>query len=103
MFSKTEYEYLKGKIQLSKSYRRVLDHRIREKLKRFFEVELLLLEKRGITEFYNSITENNNGVEKKMLIYSGEGGIRTPIDRLCRPTHSRSATSPQSKKLLMNN
>src|SRR3972149_1642819 len=28
--------------------------------------------------------------------FGGEEGIRTPIDRLCRPTHNHSATSPYS-------
>jgi len=66
MLSKTERDYLSGNLDATKSYKRVLKHRIREKLKQFFEEELPLLEKRGITEFYNGITENNNA-EKNLF------------------------------------
>jgi len=66
VLSKKESDYLSREVKLTKSYERVLKHRIREKLKQFFKVELPLLEKRGITEFYNAITENNN-VEKNLF------------------------------------
>lgn len=65
MLSKKERGYL-SEVKTTKSYDRVLKHRIRKKLKQFFEVELPLLEKKGITEFYNSITENNNA-EKNLF------------------------------------
>ncbi len=60
MFSKKEREFLSNPHGVSGSYRRVLRHRIREKLSEFYKVEQPLLEKRGITEFYNGITENHN-------------------------------------------
>jgi len=66
MFSRKERDYLLQKLKITKSYERVLKHRIREKLKQFYEVELQLLEKRGITEFYNGITKNNNA-EKNLF------------------------------------
>ena len=93
--SKKENEYLSGNLEISKSYARILKHRIREKIKQFMKVELPLLEKRGIAEFYNGITENHNGNYIITQNFEGEEGIRTPIDRLCRPTHNHSATSPQ--------
>ena len=60
MLSKVERDYLSGKITLPKSYERVLRHRIKTKLKQFFMLELPLIQKAGITEFYNGITRNNN-------------------------------------------
>jgi len=70
MLSKAERDYL-SEVKTTKSYDRVLKHRIRKKLKQFFEVELPLLDKRGITEFYNDITKINNA--KKNLF----GNCRT--------------------------
>jgi len=64
VFSKKELEFLSKPEGISGSYRRVLRHRIREKLKEFYKVEQPLLEERGITEFYNGITENHNEKER---------------------------------------
>ncbi|MGI0057526.1 MAG: hypothetical protein ACREAK_09175, partial [Nitrosarchaeum sp.] len=89
--SKKEQDYLSRNLNITKSYERVLKFRIREKLKRFFEREFPLLEERGITEFYNGITKFNNGGDIITQNFGGEEGIRTPIDRLCRPTHNHSA------------
>ena len=60
MLSKTEREYLEGKFQLSSSYRRVLNHKIRKKLKEFFMLELPLIKNSTVTEFGNVIMEFNN-------------------------------------------
>ncbi len=60
MFSKKEKEYLTKPESITQSYRRVLKHRIREKVSEFYKEELPLLQERGITEFYNGITEFNN-------------------------------------------
>ncbi len=43
--------------QVSKSYGRVLKHRIRKKYEEFSKTELPLLQKTGISEFNNNITE----------------------------------------------
>ncbi len=103
MLSKTERDYLTGRLETSKTYRRVLEHRIRNKLKDFYMLELPLIEKSGITEFRNVVTKNSNAEAILYQKLKGEEGIRTPIDSLCRRTHSRSATSPQSKRFPMNN
>jgi len=66
MLSKVECDFLLENLKITKSYERVLKYRIRQKLKLFFELEIPLLEKRGITEFYNNITENNNA-EKNLF------------------------------------
>jgi len=66
MLSRIEREYVEGKLITSMLYARVLRFRIKKKLKQFFEEEFPLLEKKGITEFYNGITENNNA-EKNLF------------------------------------
>ena len=88
MLSKTERDYLSGKLTLSKSYRRVLNHRIKSKLKQFFMLELPLIQKAGITEFYNVITENNND-KARDLLYNYECGRRdlNPGNGLGRPVY----------------
>ena len=60
MFSRKERDYLLQKLKITKSYERVLKHRIRVKLDEFYKVEHPLLEKSGITKFHNGITENHN-------------------------------------------
>jgi len=92
MFSKKEREFLEGKREQPKSYQRVLNYRIRRKLKQFFEVELPLLQRRGITKFYNGITENNNGQENILLTQrrvtglEGQRTTRLYYDRLREQT-----------------
>jgi len=63
VFSKKEREYLSKPDRVSRSYGRVLKHRIKEKLIEFYQVEQKLLGESGITEFNNAITENNNGID----------------------------------------
>ncbi len=60
MLSKTEREYLAGKYLPSKSHRRVLNHRIKKKMKEFFMLELPILQGSGITDFGNTVTEFSN-------------------------------------------
>jgi len=64
LLSKIEQDYLSRNLKVTKSYERVLKHRIRKKLKQLFEKELPLLEERDITEFYNGITEFYNKNER---------------------------------------
>ncbi len=40
-------------------------------MKNFFMLELPLLQKSGITEFYNGITENNNAEVKPQKLRAG--------------------------------
>ena len=53
MLSKAERNYISGKFIPSESYKRVLDNRIRTKLKEFYMLELPLL-KTNVTEFSNN-------------------------------------------------
>ncbi len=59
MLSKTERNYISGEFIPSESYKRVLDNRIRNKLKEFYMLELPLL-KSNVTKFSNNITEFSN-------------------------------------------
>ena len=58
MLSKTERDYLLGKIIPSITYKRVLNHRIKNKIKEYYTQELPLIQ--NITEFSNIITELSN-------------------------------------------
>ena len=60
MLSQKECNYLSGKIGISQTYKRVLNYRIKRKLKQFFIDELPILREAGITEINNIITEYNN-------------------------------------------
>ena len=75
LFSKIESDYLTGKVTITKSYERVLKHRINAKLRHFFMVELPFIKKAGITEFYNGITENHNVQPLLHQNKRGEEGI----------------------------
>ncbi len=99
----TEREYLSGKYLPSKSHRRLLNHRIRNKLQKFLMLELPIVQGSGVTDFGNTVTEFSNTTDQNIQFFTGEGGSRTPLDRLCRPTHNRSATSPQSEKHVIGN
>ena len=88
MLSKIEHDYLAGKLNISKAYNRVVKYRIKNKLRHFFMLELPLLQKAGITEFYNAITENNND-KADDLLYNYECGRRdlNPGNGLGRPVY----------------
>ena len=59
MLSKTECNYLKND-NISKSYGYVLEHRIKQKLRQFYRLELPLIEQnQNLTEFHKNLTENN--------------------------------------------
>ena len=58
-------EYLSGELKVSKKYQRVLEHRIKEKLKKFYMLELPLTQRLGVMEFSNNITELSNTVKGK--------------------------------------
>ncbi len=60
MFSKTERSYLSGNYQPSITHRRVLNHRIKNKIKEYHILELPIIQ--SITEFSNIITEFTNNV-----------------------------------------
>ena len=58
MFSKTERDYLLGEYTPSVTHKRVLNHRIKNKIKEYYSHELPLIQ--NITEFSNAITEFSN-------------------------------------------
>ena len=60
MLSKTEREYLSKKYLPSDSHKRVLDHKIRKKIKEFFMLELPLIQGSSVTDFGNLVTEFSN-------------------------------------------
>ena len=68
MFSKTERDYILGNYVPSISHRRVLNHRIRNKIK---EYNALLPMIQNVTEFSNAVTEfsntSNNNIRKRSL------------------------------------
>ena len=58
MFSKTERNYLAGKYIPSITHRRVLNHRIRNKIKEYYTQEYPIIQ--NVTEFSNAVTEFSN-------------------------------------------
>ena len=58
MFSKTEREYLLGNYMPSITHRRVLNHRIRNKIKEYYTQEYPIIQ--NVTEFSNTVTEFSN-------------------------------------------
>ncbi len=60
-------------------------------------LEVPLIERSTVTEIRNHVTKFSNEVFGERPKTEGEGGIRTPLDRFCRPTHNRSATSPHEE------
>ena len=60
MFSRIEYDLLQDVHSFSKSYKYVLEHRIKKKLQQFYRLELPLIEQnQNLTEFHKNLTENN--------------------------------------------
>ena len=67
MLSKSEREYLSGELKVSKKYKRVLEHRIKEKLKKFYMLELPLTQRLGVMEVSNNVTEFSNTVKENTI------------------------------------
>lgn len=75
MLSKKERDYLSGKREISNSYTRVIEHRIRKKLEQFFRLEMpMIVQNQSVTEFYNKITEISNS-GKRMGNRSDSEGV----------------------------
>ena len=64
MLSKTERNYLSGKYIPSITHRRVLNHRIRNKIKEYYMLELPIIQ--NVTEFSNTVTEFSNGINNNL-------------------------------------
>jgi hypothetical protein len=79
VFSKTELEYLRGKYVPSNNHKRFLNHKIRKKLKEFYQSELPLIENSCVSEFANNVSEfsNNNKIAEGMRspIYEGKRSL----------------------------
>ena len=72
MFSKTERDYILGKYMPSITHRRVLNHRIRNKIKEYYTQELPIMQ--NVTEFSNAITEFSNTSKNNITKRSLERG-----------------------------
>jgi hypothetical protein len=51
MFSKTERDYLSGTISPSYSHKRFLEHKIKKKIKNFYQLELPLIQNSSVSDF----------------------------------------------------
>lgn len=72
MLSKVEREYLQNPNQFSKSYRYVLEYRIKQKIQQYHRLELPLIEQNiSLTEFYKKLTEKSNGIIENKELRAG--------------------------------
>ena len=60
MLSKTEKEYLSGEYHPSESHKRFLNHKIKKKIKEFYQIELPLIQNSSVSDFYNIVSEFTN-------------------------------------------
>ncbi len=60
MLSKTEKKYLCGEYSPSKSHKRFLNHKIKKKIKEFYQFELPLIKNSSVSDFTNSVSEFTN-------------------------------------------
>ena len=75
MLSKTEREYLQGKYQPTNAHKRFLNHRIKKKLKEFYQLELPLIQNTNVSDFTNIVSEfTNNSIDNSITIGSLERG-----------------------------
>jgi hypothetical protein len=71
VLSKTEKKYLCGEYTPSKSYKRFLDHKIKKKIKEFYQKELPLIQNSNVSDFANISEFANNKIISE--------GTRSPI------------------------
>ena len=86
MFSKTEKEYLNGKYFPSKEYKRFLDHKIKKKIKEFYQFELPLIRDSSVSDFSNVSEFTNNKTiceATRSPIYEGNESLDR--DSISRP------------------
>ncbi len=74
MLSKTEKQFLEGNYAPSASHRRFLKHKINKKLKKFYQIELPLLQKTNVSEFTNGVSEFTNTSRSDSILESLERG-----------------------------
>jgi hypothetical protein len=72
MLSKTERDYLSGEYIPSTIHKRVLNHRIKNKIKEYYALELPIIQK--VTKFRNIITKFSNTSNNNITNQSLERG-----------------------------
>jgi len=60
VLSKTEREYILGNYMPTKNYRRFLDHKIKNKIKKLYQIELPLIQNSSVSDFANIVSEYTN-------------------------------------------
>jgi len=83
VLSKTEREYLLGKYSPSNNYRRFLDHKIKKKIKEFYQLELPLIQNSSVSDIANIVSEFSNNfcteaqTSREATKENGLGGLRS--------------------------
>ena len=75
MLSKTEREYLSGTYSPSYAHKRVLDHKIKKKIKEFFQLELPLIQNAIVSDFVNTVSKFTYNINTNLIAE----GTRSPI------------------------
>ncbi len=88
MLSNTEREYLLGNYSPSNTHKRFLNHKIRKKLKEFYQIELPLIQNSSVNDFTNVVSEftnaeirNRDSKDEESLIYEGKRRTRSDLNR----------------------
>ena len=111
MLSKTEREYLSGNYNPSKTHKLFQNHKIKKKLKEFYQLELPLIQNSSVSDFANVVSEFTNAEmrsrdskDERALVMkrkSGPDRIRTDDLTLRKRSHYPSyATSPQQERTI---
>ena len=61
MLSKTEREFLQGNYHPSTNHKRFLRHKIKKKLREFYQLELPLIQNSSVSDFTNVVSDFTNG------------------------------------------
>ncbi len=64
MFSKAERDYLSGKFTPNPNYRRFLNHKIKKKLRGFYQLDFPLIQNSSVSDFANGVSELDNIVKR---------------------------------------
>ncbi len=84
MLSKTEREFLQGSHHPSSNHKRFLNHKIKKKLKEFYQLELPLIQNSSVSDFTNIVREftntsnNNSNKETISQVKQSLGWAPTP-------------------------
>ena len=87
MLSKTEKKYLCGEYSPTESHKRFLNHKIKKKIKEFYQHELPLIQNSCVSDFSNTVSEfTNNKIiceATRSPIYEGNESLER--DSITRP------------------